>query len=311
MIIKRDKHKPMSRTEDLIYSLIMIFIGSIFMAFAFVFFIEYNGLVVGGVGGVAIVINSLFGEGTVDTSTFITVVMWSLFVVGFIVVGKEFALKTLPATIFYPVFIALFEYIINNPNIMLQGKQIMETFRTINPILSVVFGGVIYGTGAGMMFKVGGSSGGLDITATIFSRLTHVKIDVVLFMQDAIVIGLGVFNLGLEPVLLGIALTYVMSKMVDKQIVGNEENMMVFIISKKYEEINQFILHNIERGTTIIPCKGGYTNSDKNEIQVVINKHDFFKLQKFIKETDPNCFMSVLRARDVFGEGFKRVKGDK
>ena len=304
---KKNKHEPRTKKQELVYQSFMIVVGTLLMSISFVLFIEYSGYVVGGVGGVALVFESFF-PGLIATSDLITILMWTLFVLGWILVGTKFALKTLPATILYPVFIKMTEALINNPNIYIQGQTLMQTFESLNPIMCVVFGGVIYGMGAGMIFSVGGSSGGLDIPAAIFNKYFHIKLDVILFLQDAVVISLGIVHLGLEPALLGITMTYIMTRLVNRVMMGNDENMMVYIISSKYEEINQFILKQLDRGTTLIPCKGGFTGSDRIEIQVVIDKVDFVKLQKYIREVDGDCFMSVLKARDVLGQGFKDVR---
>ena len=307
-MIKKDKHKPLTKTQDFLYTATYIVVGALLMAFAFVFFVEYNDIIMGGVGGTSKVIVSFFPN-FLSVSVLVTILMWSLFVIGWIFVGKKFALKTLPATIIYPMFIKMFELIINNPNLMIHGKTLMETMTSLNPLILILLGSIIYGTGAGMMFVVGGSSGGLDIPAAIFNKYFGIKIDTMLFIQDAIIITLSIFSIGLEPALFGIIFTKFMTSTVDRRIVG-KPNLLVTIVSNKYEEVNEMILKKVNRGATLVPVKGGYTHEDKTQVQAVIDKQDLFLLKKQLRNIDPDCFIYICDAHEVLGEGFKSVKGD-
>ena len=307
-MIKRDKHKPLSKKQDLVYTSFMIIIGDILMAFAFVFFVENNNIIMGGVGGISKVIHAFFPN-FLDTSTIVTILMWSSFLIGLIFLGVKFSLKTLPCTIFYPLFIKAWEVVIKDPSLTIMGDTLLNTVTSLNPILAAIFGGLVYGTGAGMIFKVGGSSGGVDIPAAIANKYFGVKMHIGLFVQDAITITLSIFGLGLEPALLGIVLTKIMTSTVDKKLVG-KPNLLVTIISNKYEEVNKMILSKINRGVTLIPAQGGYTLENKTQIQAVIDKQDLFLLKKQLREIDPNCFIYICDAHEVLGEGFKSVKGD-
>lgn len=273
-----------------------IVLGNVLMGAAYSIFVLPANIVAGGSGGIGVVLRHLFN---VDPTIFITIFMWAMFVLGFFVLGKSFALKTLPSTFIYPLVI----YILNSI------EPIQKAALSINnPLISAVFGGALFGIGGALIFRVGGSSGGTDIPALILAKYTNVRFEKLIFIQDLVIILLGLFTVGLESALIGIVLSFISMEAIDRIMFGGSETMMMFIVSTKSKEINDYINNTLNKGTTIIPSIGGYTKKAKNMLQVVIGRGDYYLLEKFVSECDPNAFITVLNAKDVFGEGFKKIK---
>ncbi len=285
--------------QELFKSIFAIVVGNLLMAFAYVMFVIPSSIVSGGSGGIGIILNSLFG---IDPATFIAVFMWVAFIVGIFVFGWKFSLKTLPSVAIYPLGIFLFSNLS-----FLHDLSIQIT----NPLIAAIFGGMCYGVGGAMIYKIGGSSGGTDIPAFIISKYFNIGIDQALFGLDAVIILGGLFFVGFQEALIGIILAFISSQIVDRIIYGGSETMMMLIISEKYKEINDFILHGLNRGSTIIPTLGGYSNLPKPTIQVVISRREYHTLEKKAKDLDPNAFVIVINAKDVYGEGFKQFKDTK
>lgn len=295
------KKQKLKLFEDICF----LVIGSVLMAIAYVVFTAPLQIVSGGVGGLAIILKQFIAlENQSDfENILISALMVLLFLLGLITQGKKFALRTLPATIIYPGMISLLKEI---PLVQTLAADIGAG----NILIGAIFGGACFGIGIGLILIAGGSSGGFDATAFIISKKYHFKIDRVIFFQDAIIIASGVFIVGFEEALVGILLSYVSMIFTDKIMIGTNENIFLLIISDKYEEINDFIINKLERGSTIVPAIGGFTKKAKNEIQVVINKRDYIEFKNFTKGIDPTCFITVIRARDVYGEGFNKMDGD-
>ena len=282
---------------DIMKTILAIIIGNLLMAFSYVMFVIPGNIVGGGSGGIGIILHALFG---VDPATFIAVFMVAMFVVGFFLMGKKFSIKTLPSVAIYPLGIFLFRSL---PSLTNLAAQIT------NPVIAAIFGGMCYGVGGALIYRVGGSSGGTDVPAFLISRYFKINIDKAIFYLDAAIILGGVFFVGFQEALIGIILVFISSQIIDRMMYGGSETMMMLIISDKHEEINQFILYQLERGSTIIPSIGGYSKQDKPTIQVVISRREFHILEQKAKEIDPTSFVIVLNAKEVYGQGFSSRRG--
>ncbi len=277
--------------------IIAIVFGNAAMGFAYALFVLPLNIVGGGTGGIGIILRSLFG---MDPTLFITIFLWAMFLLGFLYFGKDFALKTLPSAILYPLSISLFENM----------EWIHQAAATLtDPLIGSVFAGVLYGAGVGVIFRVGGTTGGVDIPAFILSRYTKIAAEKIIFGFDVIIILGGVFAVGLQSALVGIIMAFLSMTVIDRIMFGGSETMLLYIISEKHEEINQFILHTLKKGSTILNATGGYTKQPRPTIQVVISRSQYYELEKFTQKVDPQSFIIVVNARDVYGEGFKKMGG--
>ncbi|CAM3716526.1 YitT family protein [Erysipelothrix urinaevulpis] len=281
----------MKKNKGLLLDVLLIFAGNFTVAFAATFFILPNKILSGGVAGFAIALYPIFN---VNPEIMINIILVVTFMLGFIFLGKEFALKTLASTILYPLFVYLFGFI--------------EIQTSMSPILASIYGGILTGIGLGLTFRTGASTGGMDIVPLILEKYTNVKVSIWILLSDSLVILLGLSNYGLELVLIGFLSVFTASYAIDKiQMMGGDKAKQVFIITHKKHEVLHAIHTMIDRGSTLIPAKGGYTNEEREMIMTVLMHYQYPELEKIVKELDPEALMIVSDATEVHGPGFYKV----
>ena len=296
----------------------VLLVSNFFLAAALIAFINNAGIMTGGLGGISIFFGKLFPEFEYITSFVITIVSWLLFLVGFIFKGKHFAVKTLFSTITYPLFITLFEYFFHQ-----YGNFLPAAFETIATetgdviiydtgmqIVYSLLAGVFVGIGLGLAFKVGGSTGGVDIPSVIIAEKFHISIDQVIFMIDVVIIASGFIVLPFTNVIIGIISNVVYTYVIDKIIVGGKKSLVVHVISDKVDEINEFVKTKLDRGSTYIDVRGGYKGAEHKLLQIVVYRREYSRLVDYINTVDENAFVVSLEAKEVFGEGFKQYDQD-
>jgi uncharacterized membrane-anchored protein YitT (DUF2179 family) len=285
-------NKTKNKINSKSYVISNLLIGNVIMGFAYSVFTLPTNIVTGGSGGLGVILRGLFGF---DPAIVVTAFLWFMFIIGFFTLGKEFAIKTLPSTVIYPLSIFLFNNI----------EPLQVAALTIdNQLISAIFSGALFGVGVAFVFRVGGSSGGMDVISFLISKYFKISFEKVIFMLDLVVITAGIFFVGLEPALVGIIVSFITMSAIDRVVFGGSETMMIYIMSNQHKKINDYIINNLKRGTTIIPSFGGFTNEEKRMLQVVISRSDYYIVQKNIVELDPDAFITVLNAQEVIGKGF-------
>lgn len=279
---------------------LLLLVANFCLAFALIAFIHTANIMTGGLGGISIIVESFFPQYNYITSIVITGLSWSLFFVGWIFKGKKFAIKTLFSTITYPLFVTLLEVIFK------ENTFIPSATDTGLRILYAILAGFFVGIGLGLAFKVGGSTGGIDIPAVIIAERFHISIDKVIFALDAIIIVIGFFALDFISVIIGVISNVVYTYVIDKVIVGGKKSLLVQIISDKNEEINEYIQNKLDRGSTYFDVKGGYQGAEHKLLEVAVYRREYSELIDFIHSVDENAFVISLDSKEVFGEGFKQ-----
>lgn len=274
--------------RNLIVESVSIIVGNLLLAFGVAFFIIPNDILTGGVAGVAIALSPLLN---ISVETIISAMMVICFVFGLFFLGKDFALKTIASSILYPVFL----------NIMSN----LAVPLGVEPILASLYGGLISGLGIGIVFRVGASTGGMDVPPLILGKYTKIKTHSWMIIVDGLTILLGITTFGLNAALIGLISAYSMSKMVDTvQTLSGVSTKQVFIITDKVEEVLHEILISIDRGATVLEAKGGYTRQPRKLIMTVLSTNQYAQLEKLVKEIDMNAFLIVSDATEVHGNGF-------
>ncbi len=300
----------MKKTEILrtAKNMALIVVGTLILAFGTAVFIIPFDLVVGGMSGFAIVLEKVIPFEFVTVDLLITVMTWSLFLLGLLVLGKGFAAKTLISTVIYPPFITLFSKLVDTR--VLGGIFHLQNspHSDIVLIIAALFGGVLIGFGCALAFIGGGSTGGTDIIAfTICKFIKRLRSSVVIFIIDSIPIALGVFILNdLILSLIGIISVFVSALVIDKVFVGGQRALTAQIISEQYESISNEIIDRLERTTTLVDVTGGYSRLSKKMIMVTFSMRQYSELMNIINQTDKNAFVTVHRAHEINGEGWTR-----
>lgn len=279
----------MEKIKETIKEYSLFILGSILAAFGTSTFLLPNQLSSGGFAGIATVIYYLFH---VPMGTTIIILNIPVFILAYIREGKNFFIKTLVSTFVFSQAINYFETI--------------EPF-TNDKILASVYGGMIIGLGLALVFKGKSSTGGTDLIANIIkSYHNEVSVGHVLQILDIVVVVLNIlFLCEIEIGLYSAIAIFIIDKMLDIIFEGINFSKMIYIISDQYEEIAQVINKEIKRGATGIYGKGLYSNQDKTIIMCASKRRHVLKIREAAKKIDPNCFIIITDAREVYGLGFK------
>ncbi len=262
-------------------------VGLFFVAIAFNLFLLPNNIVSGGVSGLSIITKNLFN---LEPSTFIMISSIVLLIISLIFLGKEKTLGSVLGSIILPVFIKLTENI---------GSYI--DIDTSQLLLSSIFGGVLFGLGAGLVFKAGFTSGGTDIINQIISRYAKVSMGTAMLMSDGLIVVGGVFIFGVTKLMYALIILYIISILTDKVLLGISDSKAFYIIAEKDDEIKEYILKYLNHGVTIFEARGGFTKEKEKVLMCVIPTKEYFKLKEGIHEIDPTAFFVVTDAYEVFG----------
>ncbi len=282
---------------------LQILTGSLLMAVGFVFFIAPFKLAPGGVYGIAITIHhltkgmfDLFPEG-IPIGIMALGMDIPLCLIGIWVLGPKFGLKT----IFGFLSLAFFTDAISA---LSGGIALIPDDR----FLSAVFGGVMLGLGLGLIFRTKATSGGTDIIAMIISKFSKHPVGSTLIIVDSVVVfvGLIAFNDWTIP-LYSLVTIYITGIVIDMVIKGISTDKTVYIISDKHEQIRDNIINTLERGGTYIHGEGMYNGKERKIIYTIVNRKELPQLIGFVKQVDPDAFLSVVDATETLGLGFKSI----
>ena len=272
----------------------MIVLGNLAIAIGVSFFILPSNILSGGVAGIAVALEPVFH---IEPRLVINGLTIGLYILGAVLLGKQFALKSFVSTIVYPLFITVL------------GIWFADVRITSNPLLASIYGGIFVGTGIGLVYRVGGSTGGMDIPPLIINKYTHIPLSSLVMMIDGLTVLLGAIVYGIEASMIGLVSVWVCAQVINKLItLGAREAKNVLIISEKHDEVIQQIYQQIDRGVTILHATGAYTQQEKPVIMVVLYKKQFIELNRVIAAVDPEAFVIVSDVNEVQGRGFTYSK---
>lgn len=267
--------------------LIQFIIGCFIVSVAYNVFIVDNKIVPGGVGGIAVIVNNLLG---IDNTITIIVLNIVLLILSFILLGVEKTRKSMLGTILLPLFIKLTEHF----NVWLE-------IDNTNILLSVLIGGILYGIGAGLVFKAGFTTGGTDILNQIISKFAKISIGKSMLICDGtIVLSSGIF-FGLDIMLYSVVILYIISYISDRIILGISDNKIFYIVTDMDKEIKDFILNKLNHGVTVFKAKGGYKKVRGNVLMTVLPTKDYYILKTGIKKIDKSAFFIVTDSYELYG----------
>ena len=266
---------------------ILILIGASIMGFAIKNIYDPIGLVTGGASGVAIILKKQFGVPLWLTNTAINI---PLFVAAAKLKGWSFIKRTLLATVTLSVSL----YVIPEMPFLMDDL-----------FLTALFGGLITGAGAGIVFACQATTGGTDMLAAIIRRwMPHYTLAQILQVLDAAIVLIGAGIFGVTYALYALIAIYAVSKVSDGIIEGMKYSKVAYIISDKSTEIAAAILKELERGVTALDAKGMYSGNRKNVLFCVVSRKEIAQLKELVVGHDAQAFVIVSDAREVLGEGF-------
>lgn len=293
----------------------LVVLGTGVLAFGTAVFLVPYELVTGGVSGLAIVLDSFFGDVfnyTLGEDFYITALTWILFFLGLIFIGKDFALKTIVSTIFYPIMYGWCAMLVDPELNVLNGYFIIHNspYHDVAVVIAATLGGVCVGVGCAIAYKGGGSTGGVDVLAFLFAKIfKKIKSSHIIFAIDAIIVILGIFVIDDMVVsLLGIVSAFLCAMMIDKVFLGNDGAYMAHIVSDEHEIIARGIIKQLDRTATVVDVTGAYSNESKKMLIVSFSMREYAYLMHIINHADPDAFVTISRAFENHGEGWTRDK---
>ena len=271
----------------------IITFGIILVGLSVEYFFAPNKIAAGGVTGAAIVVNAVMPSLSVGMVTLVLNVI--LFIVAFVFIDGKFGVKTIYSSLGLSIIIWIIEKFLNPSAV------------TDDLMMATVFGTVISAVGMAFVFNQNASTGGTDILAKILNKFFHLDIGKSLLVVDFIITFASILVFGINVGLYAMLSVILLGLIVDRLIEGFNVCKSVFIISKKNDEISKFIINTLDRGCTFLKGMGAYTCQENDVLYAVISRNQFIKLKKFIKEIDPQAFITVGEVHEVLGEGFKNI----
>jgi len=269
--------------------------GSAVFAAGFAFFLQPNDLSPGGISGLALLLVELTGFGSVGMLSIL--MNLPLFVLGGLKIGKRFFLGSLIGMLLSSVLIDAFTAL---------------QLPAVEPILSIIYGGVLCGVGLGIVFVCGTSTGGSDILVRLLKlRYRNVPIGQISLTFDAVVVLLtGLVFRDMNKALYTGITVYLCGKMVDAVVYRFDYSKVAMIISKEYEAIAREIGTKLDRGATFLQGEGSYSGEKTKVVLVAVKKQQLAELKELVMELDASAFVIVQEAHQVLGDGFRRYSKD-
>ncbi|GLF91426.1 UPF0750 membrane protein YpjC [Bacillus safensis] len=270
-------------------NIIFILIGSAIFSFGLVHFNMQNNLAEGGFTGITLLLYFLFH---IDPSISNLVLNIPIFFIGWKMLGRTMFTYTIVGTVSLSIFLAIF-----------QRFQIHMPLQH-DLALAALFAGVFIGTGLGIIFKFGGTTGGVDIIARLINKHYQVAMGRTMFIFDACVITMSLTYLNYKEAMYTLVAVFVAAKVIDFMQEGAYAAKGAMIISEKDDIIQKKITDEMERGVTILKGIGSYTKQERNVLYCVVPKNELVHLKSVVTSVDPHAFVSVSDVHDVLGEGF-------
>lgn len=273
-----------------IKNIFFILFGAAIYSFGLVHFNMQNNLAEGGFTGLTLIFYQLTGFNPSYSNLILNV---PLFFIGWKYLGRT----TFYYTIIGTVGLSLWLWIFNKYQVPIElGNDL---------ILVALFAGVFIGVGLGIIFRYGGTTGGVDIIAQFANKLFGMAIGRVMFIFDAVVIALSILTyLNYREAMYTLVAVFIASRVIDFIQEGTYSARGAMIISNKNNEIAEKIMKEMERGVTVLNGYGFFTKQNREILYCVVSKNELFRLKNAITSVDPHAFVSVTEVHDVLGEGF-------
>ena len=270
--------------------IISILLGNALLAFSVCAFVVPNGFMLGGSTGIALVLQHFLPD--VPLSVWAAVINGLLFFLGWICLGWKFAGATLLSTVIYPVFMAIFEYL---P---------VGSLFVADPLTCAVFASVLAGLGIGIVIRVGGSTGGMDIPPCILQKYKDIPVGTSLMVFDGLIVLLQVLLNGLDGVLHSVLIIYLISAVVNRTIITGEKKVQIIIISPEYDQIRREILETLDGGATMLNIETGYAGAEQKAVFCVTYAKKYPSVRDAALRVDPKAFIVTADVKNVNGKGY-------
>ena len=270
---------------DIVKETVILTVAVAIIAAAVYFFLVPSHTSVSSISGLGIVLSNFV---PLQLSAITMILNVVLLIIGFFTCGREFGVKTVYTSVMLPLFLGLFEIIFPNFGSMTDSQE-----------LDVLCYVLVVSVGLSILFNRNASSGGLDIVAKIMNKYLHMELGKAMSLSGMCVALSAALVYDKKTVVLSILGTYFNGIVLDHFIFGHNIKRRVCIITKKEEELRQFIIHDLHSGATIYEAIGAYNMEKRHEIITIVDKGEYQKLMKFINQEDPKAFITVYNVSNM------------
>lgn len=271
---------------------LLITLGVLMVAAGIYFFKFPNNFSTGGVSGISVILNKIFPS--ISKSLFVLIVNTVLLILGFLVLGKSFAFKTVYGSMLLSLLLYFFEKTVPLAHPM-----------TTQPFLELTFSILLPAFGSALLFNLSASTGGTDIAAMILKKYTSLDIGRALFCTDILITLGALFAFGIETGLFSILGLLSKALIVDAVIENINLSKYFMIVTSRKDEIAEYINKNLHRGATTWQASGVFTGEKRDVILTAVRRPQAVALRKFSKSIDPHSFMVVSNTSEIIGKGFR------
>lgn len=275
--------------KKMITDVVLVLLGNAILAFGYAVFAIPTNLIIGGATGLALVISRFI---PVNYATIVFIINMIMLVLGYYCLGKKFAVGTILSSFAYPLFLSGFESI----------PQLQNVSQDV--LLCTIYAGLFVGLGLGIVFRLGYSTGGLDVPPIILNKKTGISIATFINIFDVIILVSQVFFSSFEGILYGIITVFISNLVLDKVIILGEKNLQVLVISSKHNEIAEAIFNEIDRGCTFVNITTGYLHEQQKAVLCVANNRQYAQMNELVMKIDPTAFIIGSEIHSVKGRGF-------
>ena len=264
----------------------IITLGALIYALAFDAFVAPNRFAMGGLTGLAQIINALVPALPVGVLSFLM-----LFLAGWKLIGGHLLVSSL--------------YAMAVSSLAIDGISLVYVFLAMDPILAALYGGVVMGVGLGLVFSQGATTGGTDIIGKLLKlKFSWLPIGKLILVPDMVVVALVAVVFGtVDAALYGLIKTFVCSRLMDTVLYGLDTARVAYIITDRWREVSRALLE-MRRGVTLLQGQGAYTGAEKHVLLVAFKQREVVQVKRLLREIDPAAFFIVCDAHEIFGEGF-------
>ena len=272
-------------TKRNIKEFLLITVGTGIVATAVFFFMLPSHVAVGSASALALVLSNLI---PLPVSAITFILNAGLLIIGFLLIGPEFGVKTVYTSLLMPVYLRIFELVFPN-------------FQSITgePMLDVICYILVVGIGLSMLFSSNASSGGLDIVAKLMNKFLRMDLGTAMSLSGMLVAMSSALVYDSKTVVLSVLGTYFGGMIVDHFIFGLNLKRRVCIISHKHDQLIHFILHTLHSGATVYDAIGAYDGTVRQEIVTIVDKHEYRMLMDYIRKNDPKAFLTVYSVNEI------------
>ena len=278
-----------SKLSQYVKKYIYIFIGSIITAIGLEIFLIPNNIIDGGVVGISIMLSAITG---LPFGAFLILIILPFLYLGYKHIGKAFAIATTFAVISLSFWSSVFLPVLPVTN---------------DYFLAAVFGGIITGTGVGLIIRNGGSLDGTEIVAILTDKKTVFSVGEIVMFINLFILSSASLVFGWDKAMYSLVAYFVIAKMIDVVLKGLEETYSVMIVTSQHTDILNRLMLEMDKGVTVLHGEGGYTKEKRKILYCVVTRLEIDKLKNMVLDIDEGAFVTINPVSDIVG-GRLRVK---